>query len=114
MLSRLHWYRNGHGLATATSFTPFAIDNKVSSSHSAPAIFDEYKPRELRSQKGKYEKMNLPDQAVLKAAIEDYNGSLAELFAPVLAAKKALYVSILAAENFAEEIADEIIRALDA
>ena len=57
MLSRLHWYRNGHGLATATSFTPFAIDNKVSSSHSAPAIFDEYKPRELRSQKGKYEKM---------------------------------------------------------
>ena len=57
MLSRLHWYRNGHGLATATSFTPFAIDNKVSTSHSAPAIFDEYKPRELRSQKGKYEKM---------------------------------------------------------
>ena len=45
MLSRLHWYRNGHGLATATSFTPFAIDNKVSTSHSAPAIFEEYKPR---------------------------------------------------------------------
>lgn len=57
MLSRLHWYRNSHGLATATSYTPFAIDNKVSSSHSAPAIFDEYKPRELRSQRGKYEKM---------------------------------------------------------
>ena len=57
MLSRLHWYRGSHGLATATSYTPFAIDNKVSSSHSAPAIFDEYKPRELRSQRGKYEKM---------------------------------------------------------
>ena len=56
-LSRLHWYRNDHGLATATSFTPFAFDNKVSSSHSAPAIFDEYKPRELRNQKGKYEKI---------------------------------------------------------
>jgi phenylalanine-4-hydroxylase len=28
MLSRLHWYRNSHGLATATSYTPFAIDTK--------------------------------------------------------------------------------------
>ena len=57
MLSRLHWYRGEHGLATATSFTPFALDNKVASSHSAPAIIDEYKPRELRTQRGKYEKL---------------------------------------------------------
>lgn len=57
MLSRLHWYRNDHCLATAASYTPFALDSKVASSHSAPAIIDEYKPRELRAQKGKYEKL---------------------------------------------------------
>lgn len=57
MLSRLHWYRGDPCLATAASYTPFALDSKVASSHSAPAIIDEYKPRELRTQKGKYEKL---------------------------------------------------------
>lgn len=57
MLSRLHWYMQDCGLATASSYTPFTIDSKVNSSNSAPAIFDEYKPRELRAMRGKYEKM---------------------------------------------------------
>ena len=57
MASRLHWYKNDMGLDTAHSYTPFTLDNKVSTSHSAPAIIDEYKPRELRQARGKYEKL---------------------------------------------------------
>lgn len=56
--SRLHYYTGDMGLATAMSYTNFTLDNKVNTSHSAPAYLDEYKPRELKAARGgKYEKV---------------------------------------------------------
>lgn len=58
MLARLHWYRQDVPLSSATSFTPFSLDNAVSTSTSAPCIIDEYKPREMKvAGRGKYEKI---------------------------------------------------------
>lgn len=58
LLAHLHWYVSDRiSLKSAMSFTPFALDAHASSSTSAPFIIDEYKPRELRSAKGKFEKI---------------------------------------------------------
>lgn len=63
LLAHLHWYLTEISIKSATSFTNFALDSHASSSTSAPLIMDEYKPKELRSHKGKYEKV----KDVLKA-----------------------------------------------
>lgn len=58
LLSSLHWFdRSRIKMRTATASTPFALDTDVSSTTSAPMIIDEWKPRELRKQYGKYEKL---------------------------------------------------------
>ena len=57
MLSKMHWYTGSCSLSTASAYTNFTIDNKVNTSHSAPAIIDEYKPRELKHIRGKLEKI---------------------------------------------------------
>lgn len=56
MLSRLHWYLTDVSVKSASSCTPFAMDTHASTSTSAPFIIDEYKPRELKQMKGRYEK----------------------------------------------------------
>lgn len=63
-LARLHWYMTDVGVKSATAFTPFALDSHASASTSAPLLLDEYKPRELRMHRGKYEKV----KDVLKAS----------------------------------------------
>lgn len=63
LLAHLHWYLTDISVKSAASCTPFAMDSHASSSTSAPFILDEFKPRELRQQKGKYEKI----KDVLKA-----------------------------------------------
>lgn len=57
VVARMHWYRVDLPIKSAMSFSPWAMDAIASSSTSAPLIIDEYKPRELRSVKGKYEKL---------------------------------------------------------
>lgn len=58
LLSSLHWYNKDRiPIKTATASTPFALEVDASTSTSAPMIIDEWKPRELRAQKGKYEKL---------------------------------------------------------
>jgi hypothetical protein len=47
LLARLHWYKNEIAVNSCMSCTAFALDNLVSTSSSAPAILDEYKPRAL-------------------------------------------------------------------
>jgi hypothetical protein len=57
-MAHLHWYHPERiSIKSAMSATPFAMDAHASSSHSAPFIIDEYKPRELRTHKGKIEKL---------------------------------------------------------
>jgi len=57
-MAHFHWYMSDRiSIKSAMSFTPFALDSHASSSTSAPFIIDEYKPRELRSAKGKFEKL---------------------------------------------------------
>lgn len=64
LLAHLHWYiKERISVKSATSCTNFALDSHASSSTSAPFLLDEYKPKELRSFKGKYEKL----KDVLKA-----------------------------------------------
>ena len=63
MASRLHWHIQPVSITSAATFTNFTLDSKVNSSHSAPIIIDEYKPRELRHIRGRYEKI----KDVLKA-----------------------------------------------
>lgn len=64
MLAHMHWHKAEISIKSATASTPFAMDCHASSSTSAPFIIDEYKPRELRTHKGKYEKL----KDVLKAS----------------------------------------------
>lgn len=65
LLAHLHWYRDDQvSIKSAASCTPFAMDMHASSSTSAPFIMDEYKPRELRKQGSKHEKL----KDVFKAA----------------------------------------------
>lgn len=57
-LAHLHWYiKERISVKSASSCTSFALDSHVSSSTSAPCIIDEYKPKELRMLKGRYEKL---------------------------------------------------------
>lgn len=63
MLAHLHWYMTDISIKSAASCTPFAMDSHASSSTSAPFILDEFKPRELKAIKGRYEKL----KDVLKA-----------------------------------------------
>lgn len=65
LLAHMHWcLPELVSVKSAMSGTNFAIDAHASSSHSAPFILDEYKPRELRMHKGKLEKI----KDVLKAS----------------------------------------------
>lgn len=64
MLAHLHWYLTEISMKSASSCTRFALDTHASTSTSAPFILDEYKPREMRSIKGRHE--NIKD--VLKAS----------------------------------------------
>lgn len=64
LLAKLHWYMAEVSVKSATACTPFAMDSHVSSSTSAPFVLDEYKPRELRAHRGKYEKL----KDILKAS----------------------------------------------
>lgn len=65
LLAHLHWYsRDRISVKSATACTAFALHAHASSSTSAPFIIDEYKPRELRAMKGKYEAL----KDVLKAS----------------------------------------------
>lgn len=58
LMAHMHWHLTERiPIKTAMSFTPFALDAHASSSTSAPFIIDEYKPRELKSAKGKFEKL---------------------------------------------------------
>lgn len=58
LMSRLHWFRREVALKSCMSLTPFALDNAVSTSTSAPLVLDEYKPRELaKVGRGKLEKL---------------------------------------------------------
>ncbi|MGK2884401.1 MAG: hypothetical protein ACSLE8_06430 [Rhodococcus sp. (in: high G+C Gram-positive bacteria)] len=57
MLAHLHWFMNDIAILSSSSCTPFAVDSQASTSTSAPFILDEFKPRELKTQKGKYEKL---------------------------------------------------------
>ena len=57
-LCHLHWYRDDRiNIRSAVASTPFALDMLASSSTSAPLVLDEYKPREMRLQRGKHEKL---------------------------------------------------------
>lgn len=64
MLAHMHWYMNDITVLSAMSSTNFALDSSASTSTSAPCIIDEYKPRELRTVKGRLEKL----KDVFKAA----------------------------------------------
>lgn len=57
MLAHLHWYMTPVSVKSAMSCTNFAMDSHASSSTSAPFILDEYKPRVLKSMKGRLEKI---------------------------------------------------------
>lgn len=63
LLAHLHWNMMPISVKSAASCTAFALDMHASSSTSAPFILDEFKPRELRTRKGMYEKL----KDVLKA-----------------------------------------------
>lgn len=56
-LGKMHWYMNGPRIRSAMSGTNLAVDTAASTSHSAPFIIDEYKPRELRVIRGRLEKI---------------------------------------------------------
>lgn len=56
MMAHLHWFMNDISMKSAASCTPFAMDIHASTSTSAPFIIDEFKPRELKAMKGRYEK----------------------------------------------------------
>lgn len=65
LLAHLHWYVTELiSMRSAMSPTSFALEAHASSSTSAPLIIDEYKPRELRTVKGKHEKI----KDILKAS----------------------------------------------
>lgn len=65
VLSRLHWFHKERvSIKSATSSTNFALDTDASTSTSCPMIVDEWKPKELRTIKGRYEKL----KDVLKAS----------------------------------------------
>lgn len=58
VLAHLHWYHKERiSIKSAMSSTNFALDTDASTSHSAPLIIDEFKPRELRMQRDKYSKL---------------------------------------------------------
>lgn len=59
LLARMHWYFPERiSIKSAKSSTAFALDHEASSSHSAPLIIDEFKPREMQaSAREKYNKL---------------------------------------------------------
>ena len=57
MLAHLHWFLVEPSMKSASGSTNFALDMHASTSTSAPLILDEYKPREMRVIKGRYEKV---------------------------------------------------------
>lgn len=55
LLCKLHWYTREISIRSAAACTTYALQAAASNSTSAPLVIDEYKPRELRMMKGKYE-----------------------------------------------------------
>lgn len=65
IMAAMHWWdKDKRSLKSATSSTNFALDVDCSTSTSCPLIIDEWKPKELRAFKGRYEKL----KDVLKAS----------------------------------------------
>jgi hypothetical protein len=65
VLACLHWYdRAKQSVKSALASSNFALDIDASTSTSCPLIVDEWKPKEIRSIKGRYEKL----KDVLKAS----------------------------------------------
>lgn len=90
LLARMHWAsNNGVSLKAAMSCTNYALDMHATSSSSAPLIIDEWKPREMRMQKGKYEKLKELVKMAYMAGEVGERGNMQKGSADVMALAKS-------------------------